>query len=234
MKGVFIMEKIYELLENFQGEVYDFCYEILKIAQNQKEAFSYVCKNFSKPPEHGTIIVPLYFSDEEIETYETLCGSTVNGLIKMSMKKCDLNIINPELFYFDLWNSFCKIFSSDKELAFAFYYTLIDSAIPYQYLGKPLTMSDEQFRKISEENKPLIEKVLYIKKNYHFQRTEDASLLLNCLDEIEDRKIKTVILAHAITIFGSDKSLVDMRKIDSKLRDIDEKIKELEIKEGDK
>lgn len=227
------MDKICELLENFQGEIYDFCYEVLNTAQDQKEAFTYVCKNFSKPPQHGTIAVPLYFSEDEIETYETLCGSTVNGLIKMSMKKCDLDIIRPELFYSDLWDSFCKNFSSDKELAFAFYYTVIDSAIPYQYLGKALSMSDEQFRKLSEENKPLIEKILYIMKNRHAQRTEEASLLLNCLDEIEDRKVKIVVLAHAITILGSGRLPVGRREIDSILRGIDEKIKELESREDD-
>lgn len=227
------MDKICELLENFQGEIYDFCYEVLKTAQDQKEAFTYVCKNFSKPPKHGTIAVSSYFSEDEIETYEALCGSTVNGLIKMSMKKCDLDIIRPELFYSDLWDSFCKNFSSDKELAFAFYYTVIDSAIPYQYLGKALSMSDEQFRKLSEENKPLIEKILYINKSHHTQRTEEASLLLNCLDEIEDREVKIVVLAHAITILGSGGLPVGRREIGSILRGLDEKIKELESREDD-
>lgn len=227
------MDKICELLENFQGEIYNFCYEVLKTAQDQKEAFTYVCKNFSEPPKHGAIAVPSHFSEDEIETYETLYGSTVNGLIKMSMKKCDLDIICPEMFYSDLWDSFCKNFPSDKELAFAFYYTVIDSAIPYQYLGKALSMSDEQFRKLSEENKTLIEKILYIKKNRHAQRTEEASLLLNCLDEIEDRKVKIVILAHAIIILGSGRLPVGRREIDSIFRGIDEKIKELESKEND-
>lgn len=149
------------------------------------------------------------------------------------MKKCDLDIIRPELFYSDLWDSFCKNFSSDKELAFAFYYTVIDSAIPYQYLGKALSMSDEQFRKLSEENKPLIEKILYINKSHHTQRTEEASLLLNCLDEIEDREVKIVVLAHAITILGSGGLPVGRREIGSILRGLDEKIKELESREDD-
>ncbi len=230
------MDKIFELLENFQGEVYDFCYEVLKTAQNHKEAFAYVCKNFSESPEHGTIAVPSYFAEDEIEAFETLCGSTVNGLIKMSMKKCDLGIISPESFYSDLWDSFCKNFSSDKELAFAFYYTVIDPAIPYQYLGKAMSMSNEQFRKLTEENNSLIEKILYIKKNRHTQRTEEASLLLNCLDEIEDRKVKVVVLAHAITILGSGGSPrlpIGRREVDSMIREIDEKIKELESKEDD-
>lgn len=233
MKGVFIMDKIFDLLRSFQGEVYDFCYEVLKIAQDHKEAFAYVCRNFSEPPEHGTIEIPSYFAEDEIETYVTLYGSTVNGLIKMSMKKCDLGIICPESFYSDLWDSFCKNFSSNKELAFAFYYTIIDSAIPYQYLGKTLSMSNEQFQKLTEENKPLIEKILYIKKNRHAQRTEEASLLLNCLDEIENREVKIVVLAHAITILGSGRFPMGRRELDSIIREIDEKIKELESKEDD-
>lgn len=110
---------------------------------------------------------------------------------------------------------------------------IIDSAIPYQYLGKALSMSNEQFQKLTEDNKPLIEKILYIKKNRHAQRTEEASLLLNCLDEIENREVKVVVLAHAITILGASRFPVGRREIDSIIREIDEKIKELESKEDD-
>lgn len=227
------MDKICELLEKFQGEIYDFCYEVLRIAQDQKEAFAYVCKKFSEPPKDGAIVVPSHFAVGEIEAYETLCGPTVNGLIKMSMKKCDLGIIQPELFYSDLWDSFCKNFSSDKELAFAFYYTIIDPAIPYQYLGKALSMSDEQFRKLTEENESIIEKIMYIKKNRHVQRTEEASLLLNCLDEIKNREVKVVMLAHAITILGTFKFPMNIDGFDSILRGIDEKINERESGEDD-
>ena len=225
------MEIIKNLIENFRGEIYDLCFEILKNASKQEEVFEYTCKNLLEKPQNGTVDIQKYFTQEERDSYESLYGSTVDALIKTSMKKCNLGIVSEDLFYFDLWQSFCKNFTTDKELAFAFYYTVIDKAIPYQYLGKTISMSNDRFRKLSEENMLFIEKIKYIKRNHLTQRTEDASLILNCLDEIEDREAKVVVLVHAISILGSRTMPFSEENIDGLIQKIDQKIKELEAEQ---
>lgn len=227
------MNGIKNLIDNFEGEIVDLCFEILKNTSNKEAVFEYTCINLLRKPEKGTIDIQKYFTQEEMDSYESLYGSTINGLIKMSANKCNSDIISKDLFYSDLWQSFCKNFTTDKELAFAFYYTVIDSAIPYQYLGKTLTMSDERFQQLSKENKLYIDKIKYIKNNRMTQRTEDASLLLNCLDEIDDREVKVVVLAHALSILGTRASSMSREKIDRLIQQIDQKIKELESEKGE-
>ena len=225
------MDNIKNLIDNFRGEIYDLCFEILKSASNKEEAFEYTCKNLLEKPEKGTIDIQGYFTKEEKDSYESLYGSTINALIDASIKKCNLGIISEDIFYLDLWQAFCKNFITDKEQAFAFYYTVIDKSIPYQYLGKTISMSNEHFRQLSEENKLFIEKIKYIKRNRLTQRTEDASLVLNCLDEIEDREAKVVVLVHAISILGSRTMPFSEKNIDSLIQKIDQKIKELEAEQ---
>lgn len=222
------MDDIKNLIENFKGEIYDLCFEILKNASNQEVLFEYTCKNLLKKPQNGTIDIQKYFTQEEIDTYESLYGSTVNGLIKTSINKCNLGIISEDLFYSDLWKMYCNNFSTDKELAFAFYYTVIDQAIPYQYLGKSISMSNERFRQLMEENQLFMEKIRYIKRNRSSQRTEVASLVLNCLDEIENRDVKVVVLSYAISILGSMQLPMGGENIDRLIQRIDQRIKEIE------
>lgn len=225
------MDKIKNLIDNFKGEIYDLCFEILNNTSDQCAAFEYTCKNLLQKPEKGTIDIQKNFSKEEIDSYESLYGATINSLIKTSIKKCNLGIISEEFIYIDLWESFCKIFTTNKERAFAFFYTVIDKTIPYQYLGKTISMSNERFRQLSEENQSFIEKIKYIKRNFLTERTEDASLVLNCLDEIEDREAKVVVLAHAFSIFGQDPFSIfsDKKDIGTLIEQIDKKIAQLEV-----
>lgn len=188
------MDDIRKLIGNFKGEIYDLCFEILKNTSDQTTSFEYTCKNLLRIPENGTIVIQKHFTQDEIDTYESLYSSTINGLIKMNINKCNLGFISEASFYSDLWQMFCNNFTTDKELAFAFYYTVIDQAIPYQYLGKTISMSNERYRQLMEENQSFLEKIRYIKRNRYSQRTVVASLVLNCLDEIEDREVKLLFL----------------------------------------
>lgn len=219
------MDKIKKILDEFDGKIYDFCYEILKY-NNQGDTFEFVCKNFSNRKGSATSHIDSYFSPEEIEEYISVYGTIVNGLLESTIKKCNLNIIPPDRFYSSLWESYCSLFTTQKELAFSFYYTLIDKKIPYQYIGKPLSMSNDDFKKITEANDKYIQKIKYILNSGYAQRTERASLILNCLDEIDDYEAKVTVLAHAITL--SNNSKFSQLDLDSVIKQIDQKIEELE------
>ncbi len=233
------MEEVKYLIDNFDGKTYDLCYELLKTCEKHAEVFEYVCKYYNNREQKKTIQLEHYFKDEEIEEYETIYGDTVNGLLNSNIKKCNFGIVAPDSFYSTLWASICLVFSNLKEKAFAFYYILIDTTIPYQYLGKPLSMSNERYKELIEKNSCFIDKVKYIRDSHYSQRTERASLLLNCLDEISDYESKTVVLSQAIQMLSIKRadieqpdigrlSRTDFEKI---IKEIDKKIAELETSE---
>lgn len=225
------MEEIRKLLNNFSGEIYDLCFEILKSFGDDSKVFEYVCKNFTHPPENKTSVITKYFSKSEIDEFESIYGDTINALLNSTIKKCNLSLIPEEDFYSSLWRALSANFPGEKEKAFAFYYTLIDATIPYQFLGKPISMSNERFEEVIQKNEANIEKIKYIVKCGYTQRTERASLLLNCLDQIEDFESKTVVLAQAILLFNrpSSASRLDM---DTLMKQIEKRIEELEEQEA--
>ena len=220
------MIEMKELISKFDGNPYDLCYELLVKYPNETETFEKVCKTYS--PDHDrTIPIPSHFTLTEIQEYESLHGDMVNGLLYSTIKKCNLGYIAPVDFYNSLWQSICHNLTTLKEKAFAMYYTIIDKMIPYHYLGKPLSMTNEQYKDILQNNEMYIDRIKYIAKSNYSQRTEKASLLLNCLNEIENYEVKVVVLSQAITILGQSR---DSRPfdIDTLLQKIDERIQELE------
>lgn len=221
------MEELNNLLSGFTGEIYNLCFEILERFGDDESVFEFVCKTFTGRPKNGTIVIEEYFSEEEIDEYESVNGDTVDGILNSTIKKCNLGLIPVSDFYKVLWGALCAYFSTPKEKAFAFYYVLIDSTIPFQYLGKPVSMSNERFREMVKKNKESIEKVKYIIKSGYSQRTERASLLLNCLNEIDDFESKAVVLAQAIPLFNKSPS-VGQLDLDTLIQQIDKKLEELE------
>ena len=221
------MNQTQYLIDNFNGELYDLCYEILDNEKDEAKIFEFVCVNFKKVPKDGTLSLKAYFTKSEIDEFESIYGDTINGLLNSAIKKCNLGVVEPDKFYSSLWQSYCALFSTKKEKAFAFYYTLIDTSIPYHYLGKPISMSNEHFKELVEKNKSSIDKVLYIARSNYSQRTEKASLLLNCLDEIEDAESKAVVLSQAIPLLNPEIShgRLDIEAIVKQIdKQIDEKI----------
>ena len=226
------MQEVKRLIENFSGEIYNLCYTLLESAENECRVFEYTCITYKKRPDEGTIVLPEHFTKEQIEELESVFGDVVDGLLNSNIKKCNLGLIPESDFYCALWNAVCANFSQIEEKAFAFYYILIDKRIPYQFLGKPITMSNARFREVTEKNRDILNKITYISTSGYTQRTERASLLLNCLEQIDDYESKVVVLAHAISRLNSSNSIgrMDM-DIESLIKKIDQRIAELEQEE---
>jgi hypothetical protein len=225
-----IVREIKELLETFDGEIFDLCYKLISENENLPEVFQYACENFTALPKEKKVKIDTYFSPVEINELESVLGDIVNGLIKSTIKKCNFGLVTKEDFYSALWEGYSTNFSTVKEKAFAFYYTLIDRRIPYQYLGKPLSIDDDKFKELIETNRLIIKKIEYIKNSAYQQKTENASLVLNCLNETLDFESKVVVLARAIDILCVKRTPVNVG-VEDLIRQIDEKIAELEKEE---
>ena len=84
-------------------------------------------------------------SDAEKEDSESRLGKYVNGLLDNFLRR---NIQEYD-FYRGLWEAIANdrlILESENDKAFAVYYILIDSRIPYFRLGTSIEMSTEQLR----------------------------------------------------------------------------------------
>lgn len=201
------MEKIKDLLTGYDGELHDLCYKLL--AENKDKAaeiFEYACKIFTGTPKDRRIVIDKYFTEAEVDAYEAVNRAMVDGILLSTIRKCDYGLIEHKLFYNELWNQYCKNFASDNDRALAFYYTLVDNKMPYHYLGKPLSMSNDTYSKFCEENKQTLDRIRYIFINNFPQSTETASLILHCLNEVDSFESKTVILARALWLHSLEKA----------------------------
>lgn len=68
------------------------------------------------------------------------------------------------------------------------------------YLGKPLTMGQKDYKEYIEKNEANIKKLIYILKASYSQKTEEASVLLNFLESIENYNDRVVVFAQMIDI----------------------------------
>lgn len=227
------MKRYEELVKNYNGEVYDLCYELLNEGGDDAEIFEYACKNFGIEPSSKQLQLKEHFSKEEIEKYVSVYGDTVNGLLNSTIKKCNLGVIEPNDFYRTLWSAFCNNFKTEKEKAFALYYTLIDKSIPYRYLGTPISMSNERYSQLAKNNVSAIDQIKYILRSGYTQRTEIASLILNCLNGINDFESRSVVMSHALEMYSMGKSHLIPKELDKLIQQIDQRIDELEEEHDD-
>ena len=93
-------------------------------------------------------------------------------------------------------------------------------------------MENDRFRELTDANKEHLKKLEYIRMSGYKQRTESASLLLHCLDSIDDFDSKVVVLAHALNILATKPNSKEPN-IDELIRQIDQKIAELEREEAE-
>jgi len=201
------MDSIKELLNTFDGEIYNLCYKLLIENENNAEVFQYVCENFTGKPKNKTQIIKNHFSQSEIYEYESIYGDIVKGILSNTIKKCDFGMISADEFYKTLWQAYCLNFISDNEKAFAFYYTVVDRKIPYRYLRTPLSMEDDIYENMVKANKSYIDRIEYLLRGSGFrQKTEVVSLILCCLDSVVNFDAKVVILAQALDSYTKSKT----------------------------
>lgn len=192
-------KKIEQLIKNYDGEIYDLCYKIIVESEDFEKDFQYVCENFELKNKQKTIKIEEYFQETEIELMKKIYANVVDGLIAQNISKVNYGIVKPEQFYVMLWEDVCRNFKETKELAFALYWIVIDKRIPYIYIGTPLSMDDDEFKDISKANKDNIKKIEYVLRAGYLQRTEEASMLLKIITDIENYRDQVVVFTYLIS-----------------------------------
>lgn len=191
-------KKIEELIKHYDGEIYDLCYLLISDFPDFREYFQYVCENIDLENEEKTVPIKKYFEKSEIEVLKKINADAIDGLIAKNISKVNYGIVNNDDFYGTLWDDISNNFTGTKELAFALYWIIIDRRIPYIYIGVPLSMENDEFKTRTEANKDVFDKMEYVLQSEYSQRTEEASMLLKVLEDIENYEDRVVVFTHMI------------------------------------
>lgn len=189
-----------QLITHFDGQLYNLCYKIVDESEDLQRDFQYICENLKKSPEEKTIKIDEYISEEEHELTLKIYNEKIEGILSEVINKVNYGIISPSNFYLELYNKLIENFKDKKQLSIAFERIIRDSRIPFVYLGRPLSMSGDDFKKCLEKNRDNINKIFYILKSGYSQKTEEASVLFNFIDSIKDYNDKVVVFASLIDI----------------------------------
>lgn len=189
-----------ELILHFDGEIYNLCYKIIKESKQLENDFQYLCENLLELPQERTIKIDSYLTEEDYEFIRKIYDGRIEGILSEVINKVNYGVLEPNDFYSELYKKLKESFGENKELAVAFERVLSDSRIPFVYLGKPLTMGQKDYEEYIEKNKANINKLIYILKTSYSQKTEEASVLLNFLESIENYNDRVVVFAQMIDI----------------------------------
>jgi hypothetical protein len=127
--------------------------------------------------------------DQLIKTHSDI----VNGYMKMAFSKTnDVKGFASEILHL------IDFLSEDNEKIFACAKVLFSPYVPYHELpGTPVHMTTREYKHKLASDPKRIELVEYITRLPFDERTETASMLLQVLDDTQDKGLRVAILAHA-------------------------------------
>lgn len=122
----------------------------------------------------------------------------ITDRIISTLTKTDLPI---EEFYNALWEKIndSLLFPDDDSKAEFLFCLSIDQRIPYYQLGLGMEMQDPEFLNIANSITPVLKKAHFVVFRRLPQKTQEASLLMDLAEEINDYKKKVVFWAIVTT-----------------------------------
>lgn len=193
---------VIKFLKSVVGEDIDICYSFLQKIwelsfEEQVQNVHLFYELYGTVESNKTNHVESVISRERLNELKSQYGEYVNNLLKTLLRKAYLNGWDKNQFYSALWRSLTQgdMLASTDEWAFGLYYTLIDRRIPYFQLEVGTKMGQEEFEELLEANKDLIQKNKFVLVFPFEQKTEEASIILNDLEKLEDSKAKVVVLS---------------------------------------
>ena len=195
-----------ELISHYDGELYNLLYKIVCESKDLPAEFQYVCEHLIKDETDKTISVPQEISESEYDTIINLYGDSIEGILNSVIKTAIYGIIDEKSFYEVLCKKYRATVETDKELAIALELALKDDRIPFVYLGRPLSMEQEEYKERVDNNRASIKKVRYALETDYSQKTEVASAILNVLESISDYEDRVVVLSQLVAIMSNAKT----------------------------
>lgn len=222
------MDKYVELLETWSGELEDLCYELYHMLMKENveervQLFKFICEKSNEIDSDESKKLERHFDDGEVDRLKELYGNYIDETINSVRKKVVSQKLTAEDFYYFLWNSIFEhsLLTLEKEKVFGLLWIIADNGIPYYELGMPLSMENDEYKRIIEENKEASERITYILSIPLEQRTETSSLILKELSGKDD-VTQAVLLAQAFAV-NSKREFNDLTKMIQKLQETQKK-----------
>lgn len=200
------MNKYIDILKTWNGELENLCFELYKmlIKENEEDRLHYfqmICEKIEDIDSDESLEIANYFEEGEIEQLKGIYGKYIDEVINAVRKKIDRQKLSVSDFYKTLWNTVFNdsMLTNEKEKAFGLLWIIADNGIPYYELGTPISMDNEDYKKIVDENKLSLERISYILSIPFEQRTEPSSLILQELNEKDDIT-QAVLLSQAFAM----------------------------------
>jgi len=138
------------------------------------------------------------FTDQEIEDdLAPKYGRVMDALLEASIAA------NPteDDFYRMLWEHLHNpFFSDDRIQGFCLFWALVDLRIPYFRLEQGLRMGEEEYRNRHLRLYTSYAKTRFILRTPFEMATEQAALILDLIQDIEDRSDQVIVLADLIQL----------------------------------
>lgn len=200
------MNKYIDILKTWNGELENLCFELYQmlIKENDEDRLHYfqmICEKIEDIDSDESLEIASYFEEGEIEQLKGIYGKYIDEVINAVRKKIDRQKLSVSDFYKTLWNTVFNdsMLTNEKEKAFGLLWIIADNGIPYYEIGTPISMENEDYKKIVDENKLSLERISYILSIPFEQRTEPSSLILQELNEKDDIT-QAVLLSQAFAM----------------------------------
>lgn len=215
-----MLNNLHELVQHYDGELYNLLYKVVCESEKLSEDFQYICENLIKDKTDKTVAISQEISTYEYDKIVTMCEDLIEGILNSVIKTAIYGLIEENAFYEVLCRKYRAAFENDKELAVALEFALKDDRIPFVYLGKPLSMDQEEYKERIDRNRDSIQKIHYALNTDYSQKTEGASVILNILQNVADYKDRVVVLSQLITVLTHGR-VSKLQELLSKLKDTD-------------
>lgn len=200
-----VTKEIADIIKTYAGEDIDLCFYIFQLLKEKENPVINLMEFFEKigmQKSDGSFILEKVIEDEELSKMDSLYSKYINMFLKALIEKAHLENWDKTKFYEHLWNSLNTdlILENDRIRSFAILRYAQNDLMPYIEIGKPISMSDEEFSKILKENMRVINKIKHIVALNYSQKTEVASLILNEVMSVKTENERAVILAVALDV----------------------------------
>lgn len=187
----------------------NFALQILELVLQQEEQFQsklfqFVCEIWGTIRSSKEVEVPERISAVKYEKLKSLYGEMVDVVLSSYIRKGILENWDREQFYVHLWNYILTnvMWSTNEEKAFALYYIAIDVRSPYYNVGVGLKMSSDDYSKIQDEIFEAYREFRFIIALEIPERTEEASMILRLLEQLETEEQKVVLISRILAHYN--------------------------------
>lgn len=171
--------------------------------KDQSKLVQYVCELWGTVKSSEEVPVPEKISKAEYEKLVSLYGEVVDAALVSYTRKGLSEGWDREKFYSEFWEFISTniMWASKEEKAFVLYYIAIDARSPYYNVGVGLKMSPDDYLQLQDEVFEEIREFRFILALKFQQRTEEASLILNLINQLDTEEKKVVLLSRILAYY---------------------------------